>query len=262
MIGRQAIDRTVLHVGGADATSFLQGLVTTDVSGLGEDLGYSALLTPQGKYLYDFFVQRADGGFRLDVAAEKAAALANRLTMYRLRADVTVEGTGESVFLVLAQVPQQTDPRHPALGSRLYRKTAPDDFTEDLDFADTYAGLCVRHGIARTGIELTEDSYILEAGFERLGGVDFKKGCYVGQEVTARMRHKTELRKGLAQVRVEGKAPAVGTKITLADGREAGTLFGSHGGLALAHLRFDRVADELQAGNATVKLVAPVWDLD
>ena len=106
--------------------------------------------------------------------------------------------------------------------------------------------------IPETGIELIpEDTYLLEAGFERLHGVDFRKGCYVGQEVTARMKHKTELRKGLVSVGIEGAAP-VGTPILMADGREAGVLFTRSGPRAIAHMRFDRMGDGLVAGDARI----------
>jgi folate-binding protein YgfZ len=109
----------------------------------------------------------------------------------------------------------------------------------------------VAHVIPEGGVELIpDDSYVLEMGFERLHGVDFRKGCYVGQEVTARMKHKTELRKGLARVEVEGAAP-VGTPI-LADGRAVGTLFTQSGGRGLAHLRFDRAGGAMTAGEARV----------
>jgi folate-binding protein YgfZ len=104
--------------------------------------------------------------------------------------------------------------------------------------------------VPETGIELTPDTFILEVGFERLGGVDFRKGCYVGQEVTARMKHKTELRKGLARVRIDGAASA-GAEIT-ADGKPAGTLGTRSGDKALAYLRFDRAVGEMRAGDARV----------
>ncbi|MEY8842720.1 folate-binding protein YgfZ, partial [Cribrihabitans sp. XS_ASV171] len=110
----------------------------------------------------------------------------------------------------------------------------------------------VAHCIPESGIELTSDSFILEAGFERLHGVDFRKGCYVGQEVTARMKHKTELRKGLTIVEVEGNAPP-GTEIT-ADGKPAGTLFTTSGDRAIAYLRFARASDDMQAGPARVSM--------
>ena len=108
------------------------------------------------------------------------------------------------------------------------------------------------HCIPETGIELTPDTFILEAGFERLNGVDFRKGCYVGQEVTARMKHKTELRKGLSRVHIDGAAP-VGTPIT-ADGKPVGTLFTQSGDQAIAYVRFDRATGPMQAGEATVTL--------
>ncbi len=113
--------------------------------------------------------------------------------------------------------------------------------------------LRVEHMIPETGIELIPDeTFILEAGFEALNGVDFRKGCYVGQEVTARMKHKTELRKGLTRLRIEGSAP-VGTPILMEDGREAGTLYTQSGGRALAHMRFDRMEAPLTAGEARLR---------
>lgn len=137
------------------------------------------------------------------------------------------------------------DPRHAAMGWRLYGDDAGDDGTD-------FDALRVRHCIPASGIELTPDTFILEAGFERLNGVDFRKGCYVGQEVTARMKHKTELQKGLVTVEIEGAAP-IGTPITAA-GKPAGTLFTQSGGQAIAHLRFNRATGEMRAGKATVTL--------
>jgi folate-binding protein YgfZ len=114
----------------------------------------------------------------------------------------------------------------------------------------------VRHCIPEAGIELIpNETFILEAGFERLHGVDFRKGCYVGQEVTARMKHKTELRKGFATVEVDGAAP-VGTPVETADGKAAGTLYTQSGGRGIAYLRFDRAAQDLRAGAAIVHLAA------
>ncbi len=137
------------------------------------------------------------------------------------------------------------DPRHPDLGWRLYGDSDGDDGTD-------WDAIRVTHCIPETGIELTPDTYILEAGFERLHGVDFRKGCYVGQEVTARMKHKTELRKGLVRVAVTGDAP-VGTEIT-AEGKPAGTLYTQSGGSGIAYLRLDRATGPMQAGTAQVTL--------
>ena len=261
MKGIEADDRRTVTVSGPDARDFLQGLITSDVDRASEALSYGALLTPQGKYLFDFFLQSVGQGYRLDVAADRAAAFVQRLAMYRLRARVDVSPGAERVFLVRDTIPGQVDPRHAALGSRLYGDAPPDGFREDAAFAAEYGALCVRHGIPRSGIELLPDaSYILEAGFERMGGVDFRKGCYVGQEVTARMRHKTELRKGLVQVKIDGDATP-GAAVETADGREAGHLHSVAGGLGLAYLRLDRAAGPMRSGSAELAVLAPVWEM-
>ncbi len=238
--------RQILEISGSDRVDFLQALVTNDLKLLSEGLLYAALLTPQGKYLADFFLLQQGESILLDVKADSAAALAQRLNMYRLRADVQI---GESVLKVsrgLGAAPQDavTDPRHAALGWRLYGGESHDDNTD-------WAAIRVANTIPETGIELTPDTYILEAGFERLNGVDFRKGCYVGQEITARMKHKTELKKGLVTVEIKGKA-APGTAIT-AEGKPAGVLFTQSGGKALAYLRFDRAnraKGQMQAADA------------
>ncbi len=241
-------NRRILRFGGADTDSFLQGLVTNDIAGLEAGIVYAALLTPQGKYLADFFLVR-DGDFvLLDVAEELADGLAKRLGMYKLRADVTIEDSGLNLQRGTGPAPQGAlpDPRHPDMGWRAYSTDPEGDDGTDWD------AIRVRHCIPETAIELTPDSYILESGFEALNGVDFKKGCYVGQEVTARMKHKTELRKGLRSVRVDGTAP-VGTEI-LSDGKPAGTLFTQSNGKAIAYLRLDRAKGDLRAQGATVTL--------
>ena len=171
--------------------------------------------------------------------------LVQRLTMYKLRADVAITETGRKVRRGVGPAPEGAlaDPRHPDLGWRVYGDEGGDDGTD-------WSAIRVAHCIPETGIELTPDTFILEAGFERLNGVDFRKGCYVGQEVTARMKHKTTLRKGLVTVAIDGPAP-VGSEIT-ADGKPAGTLFTQSGGQAIAYLRFDRAKGPMQAGDATV----------
>ena len=245
-------DRAIIEVTGADRLRFLQGLVTGDVTNLSHGPVYAALLSPQGKYLADFLMIERGEAVWLDVAEPLAEGLLRRLTMYRLRSDVALRpldvpvarGTGEAPEDALA------DPRHPALGWRLYGAVPGAEFGPEPD----WDAIRVEHVIPESGIELIPDeTYILEAGFERLGGVDFRKGCYVGQEVTARMKHKTALKKGLTRVRIEGEAPP-GTPI-LADGRPVGTLFTRSGDRALAHLRFERAGPEMAAAEARVS-----WD--
>lgn len=238
-------DRRILRVSGSDAKSFLQGLVTNNVDKLSDGLVYAALLTPQGKYIADFFLAAEGDAVLLDVDAALAEGLLKRLNMYRLRADVQVEMTDLQVKRGTGEAPEGAlaDPRHAAMGWRLYGLEGGDDGSD-------WDAIRVEHCIPETGAELGPDSYILEAGFEGLNGVDFRKGCYVGQEVTARMKHKTELRKGFRTVQVEGSAP-VGTDIT-ADGKPVGTLFTQSGGKGIAYLRFDRAKGEMQAGDARV----------
>ena len=250
--GETAPDRTLWTLTGKDALSFLQGLVSNDLRPLeaGPGIVWCALLSPQGKYLADFFVVRpAEGPLLIDITSTLAADTLRRLTLYRLRADVQITPCPCHVLRGLGTPPPGAlpDPRHPALGWRLWSPTPGTAPTIDWD------EIRVAHVIPESGIELIPDeSYILEAGFERLHGVDFRKGCYVGQEVTARMKHKTELRKGLVAVAVDGAAP-VGTEI-LSDGKPAGVIFTQSGGSAIAFLRLDRAEGALTAASATLQL--------
>ena len=242
----QRMDRALLRVSGGDAAKFLRGLLTRDVPERG--LGYAALLSPQGKYLADFLTFREDGAFWLDAPAALGVGLVQRLGLYRLRADVAVERTDRTVRRGTGAPPAgaMADPR-PGMGWRLLDAEG-DDGTD-------WDALRVEHIVPEAGRELVPgESYVLEMGFERLGGVDFRKGCYVGQEVTARMKHKTALRKGLARVRVEGDT-VEGMEID-AHGRAVGVLHTRAGDRALAHLRFDRAEGELRAGTARVALDA------
>lgn len=240
--------RRIIRILGKDAEPFLQGLITNDIAKLQDGLVYAALLTPQGKYIADFFLKQDGDGILLDVAETHADDLTRRLTMYKLRADVTIEATDLHLHRGTSERPQDglDDPRHPDLGWRAYRIEPESDDGSDWD------ALRVTHCVPETGIELTPDTFVLEAGLERLNGVDFRKGCYVGQEVTARMKHKTELRKGLRKVSVSGSAP-VGTAID-ANGKPAGTLFTQSDGNGIAYLRLERAKGEMTAGAATLRL--------
>ncbi len=243
------LNRTIFRISGADSRSFLQGLVTNDVDQLDQGLVYSAILTPQGKYLADFFLVPDGDDVLLDVDTSLAEALHKRLNMYKLRADVTIVDSGLNLQIGTGPAPEGAfaDPRHPALGWRRYSDAGAGDDGSDWD------AIRVAHCIPQTGIELTADTFILEVGFETLNGVDFKKGCYVGQEVTARMKHKTELRKGLQRVGVSGDAVS-GTEIT-ANGKPVGTLLTRSGDEAIAYLRFDRAKGDMQAGDAQVQMI-------
>ncbi len=245
-------DRTVFEIIGEDRMQFLQGVITNDVNGVVNGPVYSALLTPQGKFLADFLLVSRPESILIDVHGECAATLASRLGMYRLRSRVELRKTELTVSRGIGQAPDGAvaDPRHPRLGWRLYGNA--NGSGEDVD----WDAIRVEHCIPETLIELIPNTtYILEAGFERLNGVSFGKGCFVGQEVTARMKHKTQLRKGLTKVRIKGSAP-VGTKI-MSGRRLIGTLFTQSGGHAIAQIRFSRLGDaELRAADASVEVLS------
>lgn len=262
--GLAAPDRAVLQLTGSDAREVLQGVVTNDVDAVAPGVAiYAALLTPQGKYLSDFFMlDGGDGAVLLDVNRTQAQALGLKLKMYCLRRDAEISVRNDLQVALIWGGDESTptmpdaswcvrDPRNKTLGWRAYGPDVGAMLGDTAKAARSdYDALRIALAVPEAGIELTDQTFILEAGLERLNGVDFRKGCYVGQEVTARMKHKTELRKGLVKVRVEGKAPA-GTPI-LADGKPAGTLFTNDGSLALAHLRLDRAGPDMIAGDAKV----------
>ena len=210
-------ERTILRISGSDARKFLQNLVSNDVKKLDHGMVYTALLTPQGKYLVDFFLVPDGNDILVDVATQQAGDLTKRLTMYKLRADVAIAATDITV----------------SCGWRYYG--APIETTQQIDWDAQRVAL----GIPEFGAELTSESYILEMGFARLNGVDFRKGCYVGQEVTARMKHKTELRKGLARVTFQG--PVTCGQTLLSQGKAVGTVHTVSGQQALCYVRFDRI---------------------
>lgn len=265
-------ERLVLRITGDDAKAFLQGIVTNDVDKLKNGLVYAALLSPQGKYLFDFFLFLRDGEIHLDASGAQADALMQRFSMYKLRARVEFETVDLKVERGIDETLRPrgafSDPRHEGLGWRFYsgadeRDGLPgsNDSSPSRRFSPAtgsqtgeidWTAIRVANCIPETGIELVSNStYILEAGFERLNGVDFAKGCYVGQEVTARMRHKTRLRKGLTVVNVDGAVP-VGTEIR-ASGRVAGTLFSQANGKGIAYLRFDRMSNDMSADGIRVR---------
>lgn len=172
--------------------------------------------------------------------------------MYKLRADVGISPSGLQVSRGLGDPPGGAlpDPRHPALGWRLYSDAEGEQPQID------WGAIRVAHCIPAAGVELIPgETYILEAGFDRINGVDFRKGCYVGQEVTARMRHKTELKKGLVTVAVDHPVP-VGTPIE-AGGKSAGILYTQANGRGIAWLRFDRIGETMTAGTARVSVTQP-----
>lgn len=282
-------DRGVIAVAGQDARPFLQGLITNDVAKLSPQRAiYAALLTPQGKLLFDFFVAECDDVLLLDVERARADALCRRLSLYRLRARVTVEdlsdlwavaavwGADAARRLDLAPEPGRAlelfdgsafvDPRQPAMGVRILAPAAGlDESLRGAGFApaalEDYDRLRLIHGLPDGSRDLPpEQTFLLENNFEALNGVDFRKGCYVGQEVTARTKHRGTLKKRLVPVAVEGTLPPPGTPI-MAGGREVGVLRSGQGSRALALLRREAIEAEADAPllAGTARLV-PIHD--
>ena len=240
------MQRKVFRISGADARRFLQNLITNDVKRLDTGPVYSALLTPQGKFIADFFLIPEGNDVLLDVDADASTTLIPRLNMYKLRADVTISETDLIVSRGLENAPEGAvaDPRDANLGWRYYG--AEDLGTDTVD----WDALRVDHKIPEMGRELDAESYILEMGFEGLNGVDFRKGCYVGQEVTARMKHKTELRKGL--VRLVGDADIPENADVISNGKVIGRTHTSAGKRALAYLRYDRADGDISVNDIPV----------
>jgi len=235
--------RAILRLSGPDTRSFLQGLVTNDVTGVTADKAvYAAILTPQGKYMYDMIIMADGDDLLLDIEAARKTDLMRRLMMYKLRADVTITdetALGVWVSFERPDAPGITvpDPRHAGLGWRLVATGCPDAPTLN---RDDYEQARLRHGVPDGSRDMIPEKYFwLETAAERLHGVSFTKGCYVGQELTARMKHRTNLKKILRPVRVEGGAPDAGTAIETDTGKAAGEIRTSNGDLALAYFRLE-----------------------
>lgn len=268
-------DRGVLSLSGDDVRPFLQGLITNDVDKLspGNPL-YGALLTPQGKFLFDFFVIENEDHILLDCQGDRRDALIKRLKMYRLRSAVTLDDvTDDNAVGVIwgGDIPDTSgciaysDPRHSSLGTRLIgrpeavkKALAGCNEASSEDWTTHRIGL----GIPESGIDiLPEDTFWLESNAEDLNGVDFKKGCYVGQEVTSRMKHKSSLKKRLIPLDF-GDHPATGGHPVLAGEKKAGDVRSTVGNQGIAMLRLDRVTDG--GGTITVDgkpatLAPPDW---
>ncbi|EJW13334.1 Folate-dependent protein for Fe/S cluster synthesis/repair in oxidative stress [Rhodovulum sp. PH10] len=270
-------DRGVVKVSGDDARAFLHGLLTTDIAGMEPATPrFAALLTPQGKIVTDMLVVDApgEGGFLLDVPRDTVAALCAKLKIYKLRAKVTVEDRSEAlaVLAIWDGTPDPAaiegivfpDPRLPGLGSRAI--VSADEAAADTGDVAAYEALRIELGVPRGGLDFAYgDTFPHEADMDQLAGVDFKKGCYVGQEVVSRMQHRGTTRTRVVPVAlVGGEAPDPGTPVTAGE-LSVGTMGGSAGGQGLALLRLDRVADALAAGtplvagDATLAPQKPAW---
>ena len=244
--------RGVVRVGGDDRRAFLQGLVSNDVAmATAANAVYAALLTPQGKFLHDMFILAVKDAFLIDCEAARADDLLRRLASYKLRSKVTFENLGNA-FDVWAiwngdySAPCSfADPRLPELGSRIFMKKGvmPANAAR-ADFA-AYDAHRLTLGVADGSRDLeSEKSTLVESNFDFLNGIDWKKGCYVGQELTARMHYRGLAKKRLFPVRIEGKTPNFGALLKLGE-EEAGEMRSHSGAWGLASLKIDAVRQAL-----------------
>jgi folate-binding protein YgfZ len=283
--------RGVLRVAGEDRRGFLQGIVSNDVAKAGPDRAlWSAFLTPQGKFLHEFFLAEWHDAFLLDCEAARLADLQRRLSIYKLRSKVVLEdaseefavavlfGPGTLESLGLSEAPGSAapfagglayvDPRLAALGARALLpragaaaalKAAGFRLATPADYDRVRISLGVPDGSRDLEVE---KSILLENGFDELHGVDWDKGCFMGQELTARTKYRALIKKRLMPVEIEGPAPAPGTPV-LAGGKEAGVMRSAAGGLGLALLRLEALENgasvPLTAGEAKLMPKKPDW---
>ncbi len=259
-------DRAVIALSGPEARTLLQGLITNDIDALapGKAL-YAALLTPQGKILFDFLIAEGDGAVLLDCPRDSQGALLKRLTMYRLRAKVAIEARDQLEVLAgldgpsVARTVAYNDPRHPGLGRRFIGARA--EMPVDMESPAAYHRQRLALGIPEGADFGSDKMFALDAGLDELHAVSFEKGCYVGQELTARMKHRGTARKRLLPVEADGDLLA-GAALTAA-GREIGDITTTYGTRGFALVRLDRLEDAgaamLDAGGVAVRVIKPAW---
>jgi folate-binding protein YgfZ len=279
-------DRGVIKVIGDDARKFLHGLVTADMLGVAPGTArFCALLTPQGKIIADFFVTEAPqaegGGFFLDIPRALAVMLVEKLNLYKLRAKVLIEdlteilgvlavwdGQGTTKQATTKQGLTYADPRLPALGSRVMLSphraaAAVSELGAELVSAEDYEAHRIALAVPRGGLDFAYgDAFPHEADMDQLGGVDFAKGCYIGQEVVSRIEHRGIARTRAVALRYDGATPENGIPITAGE-RQVGTMGSAARGRGIALIRLDRVAEAgpaaLAAGGIPIRLIKPNW---
>ena len=278
--------RALIALSGPDWRDFLQGLITQDVETLAPgEARFGALLTPQGRLLYDLFVVGREDGCWLDVLAEHRAAIIQRLTMYRLRAKVQIaaDETGVSILFRSSAHPRESgdpkgaapleasawvpafagmsgfvkDPRLPALGWRGYGAEPPTAATIADESVRDAARLQL--GVPGPADWGSDKTYPIEANFDVLNGIDFQKGCFVGQETTSRMKRRGQIKSRMLPIAFEGPAPAVGAEVLAGDLR-AGVVTSVGDGRAMALMRLDRAEGaSLTVDGRPVRLARPAW---
>jgi len=264
-------DRACILVTGDEAESFLQNILTLDLGTVQVDEARpGALLTPQGKILFDFLASRVEGGFRLECRAEVAADFSRRLTMYRLRAKVQIQVRDESVVGVswgdeLGSSRADSSVIDHRFGDAGVYRTYDGAVGEASASLEAWTAYRVGHGVAESGADYElGDAFPHDVLLDQNGGVGFKKGCYVGQEVVSRMQHRGTARRRILIAQGNGALPAAGTVVTV-DGRSVGQMGSSAGQHGLALVRIDKVKGALDsgvpvlAGETGLQLTIPSW---
>ena len=247
--------RAVVKVSGPDARAFLHNLLTQDVETLAPGaLRFGALLSPPGRLLFDLFLWGEADGVVLDVAADRREALIQRLSMYRMRARVEVAADDRSVFASWPGIADgfSADPRTSALGGRAigtFSATAGED---------AWNALRLGVGVPDPARDADEGTYPIEATFDLLNGIDFAKGCFVGQETTSRMKRRGEIKKRMMPLTFDGPAPAAGAEVLNGELR-AGEVLTGRDGSAMALVRLDRLEGILTVDGRAVTVNRPAY---
>jgi len=268
--------RDLLRISGEDATAFLHGLVTCDIEHLkAGEIVFGALLSPQGKILFDFFILASTNGFILDVDHTMSDDLTKRLMFYRLRAKVDIGPMDErtSVYAINGNLPPDLteivadgviviDPRRSEMGARAYLRRVPDN--GDMGILSNFHQNRILVGMPEGGTDFAfGDAFPHEVLMDQFKGVDFAKGCYVGQEVVSRMQHRGTARKRIIMISSDQPLPKSGCEILVA-GKTVGEITSTHGKNGLAMVRLDRAiahhrGEPALAGSQVVQLAIPEW---
>lgn len=277
-------DRGIIRITGEDAPSFLQGLISNDIHKAdGTQAIYAALLTPQGKYLFDFFIVRMGDALLLDCLATDVALMIKKLSMFKLRSKVTLEDVSAAfdVYALFGDAAAEiagleggqserpdgvilyTDPRLPEAGIRALAPKGYDGalLGGEAVGEDTYQRHRIQHGLPEAPEDLQKDkSILLETGFDELAGIDWKKGCYMGQELTARTKYRGLIKKRLVPVTLTGGPVESGSDLT-SDGKTVGELRSVNGDMAMALIRITAIRSgaPIMAGAVTATPVLPAW---
>ncbi len=249
--------RALVRVSGPDARPFLHNLLTQDVETLkADELRFGALLSPPGRLLFDLFLWGEETAVVLDVAADRREALVQRLSMYKLRAAVEVMASPDVVFAAWGgEGPGfAVDPRLAELGGRRYGDQSETNATED-DWQAHRLAVGVPDPAADAG---TDRTYPIEADFDLLNGIDFQKGCFIGQETTSRMKRRGDIKKRMLPIAFDGPAPAFGAEVLNGDLR-AGEVLSGRDGAAMALVRLDRIDGTLTVAGRTMTVRTPGW---